>query len=283
MGDLFLSFPQWQGSGPSQELLAAVRALRPHLPDIPFTEVPVAERPLSSAAGNILGRLELEEQFHAARGAIADAQPEHIFTLGGDCSVELAPVEALHRHHGSSLAVVWLDAHGDLNTPESSPSGHFHGMPLRLLLGGTPWCDAPLDPSQVVLAGVRDLDPPEAAFVAAVGMTRCSIAELEADPGRLAQNLARGGFQQVYIHIDLDVLEPTRFAALKCPAPGGLRPETLLAVVQLLKAQCQVVGFSALEFTALREERDRAFLLQLIEAGIGDWLPSSLAKGPESR
>lgn len=283
MRDLFLSFPQWQGSGPSQELLEAVRALRPHLPTIPFTEIPVAEHPISPAIGNIMGRSELEKQFLAAREAIADARLERIFTLGGDCSVELAPIEALHHRHGRRLAVVWLDAHGDLNTPESSPSGHLHGMPLRVLLGDGTWCDAPLDPSQVVLAGVRDLDPPEADFVAVTGMTRSSVAELEADPGRLARILAQHGFQQVYIHIDLDVLEPTEFTSLKCPAPGGLRPETLMTVVQQLKAECQVVGFSVLEFTTLRAKRDLAFLQQLIAASIGDWLPSALAKGPESR
>lgn len=284
MGDLFLAFPQWQGSGPSRELLAAVQALRPHLPDIPFTEIPVAEQPLSPTLCGVLGHAELETQFQAARQAIAAARPDRIFTLGGDCSVELAPIEALHQRHGRSLAVVWLDAHGDLNSPETSPSGYFHGMPLRLLLGSAPrWCAAPLSPSQVVLAGVRELDPPEAAFVTHNHLGRFSVAELEADPGSLAETLVNCGFREVYAHIDLDVLEPATFPPLKCPAPGGLRPETLLRVVEQLNAHARLVGFSILEFTTPQRERDLAFLQRLIATGIGDWLPSALAKGPESR
>lgn len=285
MNDLFLYFPQWQGSGAIPDLLEAADSLRAHWPSLPFTSVPVATGSIAPKERAILGFQDLQTQQRAAQRLIEEARPERIFTLGGDCGVELAPVSWLNHHYRSDLAVVWLDAHGDLNTPESSPSGHFHGMPLRFLLGeGDPsWRFSMLKPAQVVLAGVRELDAAEAAFIQETALPRLSVADLEADPGCVARELQQMGFQHVYVHLDLDVLDPSAFPALKCPTAGGLRVKTLQSVLEHLKTQCRVVGFSLLEFTALRNDRDLDEMRSILEAAIGDWLPSTLAKGPESR
>ena len=101
--------------------------------------------------------------------AISARRPQRIFTIGGTCGGELAPVAYLNAHYRGDLAVVWLDAHADLNTPESSPSGRFHGMVLRTLLGAGPeslvsLVSRRLAPQQIVLAGVRDFDRDEATF-----------------------------------------------------------------------------------------------------------------------
>ena len=105
-------------------------------------------------------RTTLEEQ----TAAIAAGLPQRPLVLGGCCCAHLGAIRGLAARHGR-LAVVWLDAHGDLNTPETSPSGNAWGMPLRLALD-----EGSVAPADVALVGARDLDPPEEAYVAEHGI-----------------------------------------------------------------------------------------------------------------
>jgi arginase family enzyme len=133
--------------------------------------------------------------------AVASDLPARPLVLGGCCCCHLGAVEGLAARHGR-LSVLWLDAHGDLNTPDSSPSGDEWGMPLRMLLErGT------IDAADVVLWGARNLDPPEQEFVAAAG-----IAD---DPDSLL-----GGDGAVYVALDCDVLAPGELAVFMLE-PGG--------------------------------------------------------------
>ena len=100
-----------------------------------------------------------------------------VVTVGGTCGVEAAPVAYLNEQYDGDLAIVWFDAHGDLNAPATSPSGHFHGMVLRTLLGEGPHeyvgeLRRPLRPAQLFLAGTRDLDPEESAYILRAGRSR---------------------------------------------------------------------------------------------------------------
>jgi arginase len=276
--DLFVFFPQWQGSGLSADLWAGAHALRRYLPTIPFQEIAVPLDLNLPFAHGILGFEAILAQQQEAYRLIAEHAPDRIFSLGGDCGIEIVPVSWLNSRHGGQLTVVWLDAHGDLNTPESSPSHHFHGMPLRFLLGaGGPAfessCFSTLNPSQVVMAGVRELDQPEDQFIQESGIQVFTVADITADPGLIARHVIRQGMRNVYLHIDLDILEPGEFPYLKCPAPGGLRITTLLSVIDSLKIECDVVGFSILEYTRIKEGQGLTDILRIIEAGVGDWLP----------
>lgn len=275
--DLFSFFPQWQGSGLSTELWTAAQDLRRQFPSLPFQEIPVSLEPIQDMTDGILGGEAIRSQLQAQRQYIQEAAPERIFTLGGDCSVEIAPVSWLNQRHNGSLAVLWLDAHGDLNSPATSTSRLFHGMPLRFLLGeGGAFAESfqfsRLTPSQVILAGTRELDPPESQFIQESGIQLLRVDELEADPSLLTRWALRQGLQDVYLHVDLDVLEPAEFPYLKCPAPGGMRIDTLLSVIGSLKQECRVVGFSVLEFTQIQDARGIADLKRIFEAGCGDWL-----------
>jgi arginase len=166
----YLYFPQWQGSGPSTALARGAEAIRRALGNrYPFTDIPVEGTPIVERHG-ILGYDPILAQLRTAVGSLNDAAPEAVYTLGGDCGIELAPVGYLHRRYGRRFGVVWLDAHSDINTPETSPSKHFHGMPLRALLGdGDPafvdLAGPPLAPEQVVLVGTREMDPKEGEYV----------------------------------------------------------------------------------------------------------------------
>jgi arginase family enzyme len=144
--------------------------------------------------------------------AVASDLPARPLVLGGCCCSHIGTVEGLVARHGR-VAVLWLDAHGDLNTPESSLSGNEWGMPLRMLLDrGT------IAAADVVLWGARNLDPPEEEFIADAG--------IEDDPDALLDLAAA-----VYVALDWDVLAPDE-AAVFMPEPGG---PTLGEVEQLLQ------------------------------------------------
>jgi len=138
--------------------------------------------------------------------ALAAALPDKPLVLGGCCCSHVGAVEGLATRH-DRLAVVWFDAHGDLNTPESSPSGNLWGMPLRMLLdSGT------VHPADVVLIGARNLDPPEVEFIAASG--------LRTGEGELGDALEGAG--AVYVAFDVDVLDPDDDVVCFMPEPAGL-------------------------------------------------------------
>jgi arginase family enzyme len=203
---------------------------------------------------------DLSANLDAARAIGFD---DRTVTVGGDCGVELAPIEAALAAHGDGLAVVWFDAHGDLNTPGSSPSGAFHGMVLRTLLGdeGPLSPQAKLRPSQVVLAGVRALDPPEKQYVAEHDIALVPPGEL-AD---LPTVVAAAGARAVYVHIDLDVLDPSAFSSVGCPEPGGVTPAALAAAVRSLTDRFPLAGLGITEYEP-SDDRDRDTLRALVEA-----------------
>jgi arginase len=146
--------------------------------------------------------------------------------------------------------VLYLDAHGDLNTPASSPSGRFHGMVLRAALGdGPPALLAlhphPLTADQIIMAGVRDLDPAERDFLAASPI-RPWPPEAISD-GRVLASVEAHRATRWHIHLDLDVLDPDDFPDVTLPTPGG---PTLAAVTRLLVelvTRCTVVSITVTE------------------------------------
>jgi arginase family enzyme len=160
--------------------------------------------------------------------AVASDLPARPIVLGGCCCAHVGAVEGLAARHGR-VGVLWLDAHGDLNTPESSPSGNEWGMPLRMLLDrGT------VDAGDVVLWGARNLDPPEEEFIAdnAIGD----------DPETLL-----GRAEAVYVALDCDVLAPDEMAVYM-PEPGGPTLEELEQLLAEVRESGKLVGVG---FTAL--------------------------------
>ena len=163
-------------------------------------------------------------------------------TIGGDCGVELASVQHANSTQ-DAMAVLWLDAHPDLNTPESSPSGAFTGMVLRTLLGdGTPSLvpPTPVDPSRTILAGIRNTDFGEGDYLAASAVRLLEVQQVSAES--IGQSLAESGATSVYIHVDLDVLDPSEFDGVADPMPFGLTLAVLLEVITSAKATLPLAG-----------------------------------------
>lgn len=161
--------------------------------------------------------------------------PARPLLLGGSCCGHVGAVRELARRRGR-IGVVWIDSHGDLNTPASSSTGNAWGMPLRMLIDA-----GDVSPEDVILLGARNLDPPEIAFIAEAGIRQ--------EPGPLPDD--------VYVALDLDVIRPGDLDVFM-PEPGG---PTFDELARLLASLPTPIGAG---FTGgLRTERNEALLPRL--------------------
>jgi arginase len=268
----FVVVPQWQGSGSSRamRLVDGAEAIRGDLPAASTFSVNV---PLE--AGDELdtgiaraGSLRLVHERTLAVLAEIDGWA---ITIGGDCGVSLAAIGHANERTGGDLAVVWLDAHPDLNTPQSSPSGAFTGMVLRALTGeGVDGLvpARPVESSRIVLAGVRATDEGEEQYMAEAGIRPLGVTEL-ATPELLLDAIAATGASSVYLHIDVDVLDPAEITGLGYPVPFGISAVQLTELVRAVKGRFALAGASLTEFAPATPEaavNDLGTLLRVIGA-----------------
>src|SRR5690348_7522055 len=217
--DLYLFFPQWEGSGETGVHTGATILRQILSPRIPFTEIEVEVSHELRVEHDILGYAHLLRYAQHARHLLSTRHPRRLFPLGGDCGIDVVPISFLNKRYDGDLAVIWLDAHADANTPQSSPSKTFHGMALRTLLGdGTPELLASsfstLLPQQIFLAGVRDLDLPEQQFLTHAQVRIFPSEQLRAHANVLVDAIKKQGFSHVYLHVDVDVLDPVSFPSI---------------------------------------------------------------------
>lgn len=186
--------------------------------------------PALPAAGQ-LDRMRL--LYHAIADATARASNPLLLT--GDCTAALGAIAGLQPRHGRHLAVVWLDGHGDFNTPATTITGYLGGMPLAMLTGRAPEliCHAlglrPVAENNVVLVDARDLDPAEQTALATSG-----VQHVPAEPGTVSAAVRRLGHMPVYLHIDVDVIHSAHLPGLRVPAgpgPGLADIENCLAAI----------------------------------------------------
>jgi arginase len=190
-----------------------------------------------------------EETLGEQNLAIATELPERPLVLGGCCCAHIGAIEGLATRHGR-LALVWLDAHGDLNTPESSPSGDLWGMPLRMLLDS-----GSVETADVLLLGARNLDPPEQEFIASVG--------LSTDPSEFDRVLE--GTEGVYVALDCDVFEPDGIRSFM-PEPGGFSLDETEELFRRIAARTTVFGAG---LSGLAAEQSNVEPLARLTAALG--------------
>jgi arginase len=156
----------------------------------------------------------------------------------GDCTVALGAVAGLQRA-GHDPGVVWFDAHGDVQTMETTTSGFLGGMPLRILVGYRPELAAEplglraIPEERVVLVDARDLDPPEVEYLAQSPMRRISLDDLTEDV------LPEG---ELYLHVDLDIVDPAELPGVRYPAPGGPSFRAVAEAATMVLRTGRVVG-----------------------------------------
>ena len=177
--------------------------------ELPYPEASVIEAD-SLAEQNLLLACEL---------------PDRPIVLGGCCCSHVGAIERLSAGE-ESLAVVWLDAHGDLNTPQSSPSGNAWGMPLRMVID-----DGAVLPHNVALVGARNLDPPEVEFIESSGV----------QTGDGAIERALEGADAVYVALDCDSFDPGELAVFM-PEPDGLRLDEVEELLRDLSSRSRIAG-----------------------------------------
>jgi arginase len=248
----YVVIPQWQGSGSSRALRLGdgAEAIRG---DLPGSSTRVVEVPMEAGdeLGSGLARLGSLQLVRERSLAVLAEVPDWALAIGGDCGIALAPIEHALERTAGDLAVVWFDAHPDLNSLDSSPSGAFSGMVLRTLLGDgvaglVP--AVPLAADRLVLAGVRSVDDGEDAYLAGSGIARLGVDELAAADGLVAAVEATGA-ASVYLHIDLDVLDPAELDGVSEPVPFGLAATTLVQAIRAVKARYRVAGASIAGFS----------------------------------
>ena len=194
--------------------------------------------------------------------------------LGGDHSIAIGTLAGLAAAAGQPGGVIWIDAHGDLNTPETSPSGNVHGMPLAAAVGrASEWFahdDLTLpavDPSRVVLVGIRSLDSHERAFLHESGIRVFTMSDIdrigiERALREALDRVAGPGF--VHVSLDLDALDPEVAPGVGTPVKGGLTYREAHLACELIAESGTVGSFEVVEVNPILD-RENATALTAVE------------------
>jgi len=219
-------------------------------------------------------------------GAVTDrAFP---LVLAGNCGSSLGTVSGVRAatpNDLSDIGVIWLDAHGDFNTPETTATGFLDGTVLAALTGrGWHTLSAsipgfrPVSDAHVVLVGARDIDPGEEELLAASRVMRVEAARMEADGAQAALDVALTELarhvSRVYLHIDLDVHEPSEAQANQYVVQGGLAAATVRELVRVVAGRFSIVAAALTAYDPTYDGRMLDVGLRLMEAIAASRVPS---------
>lgn len=213
--------------------------------------VELGNRDLDKVDG-IEAKIVVVEQLEAALEVIRQHQPARIVTLGGECSVSVAPFSQLAARYGDELAVLWVDSHPDVGTPASTYPG-YHAMAVAALTGhGDPDVLALLPatgaPERVALVGVHAWDEDDFAKVAKWGIRSLRPNDLRHSSQPLLDWLAGTGCTRVAIHFDVDTVDSNEIVLGLGAEPDGLRGAEVRRVVADAAAAADVVGLTVAEY-----------------------------------
>jgi len=215
---------------------------------------------------------EIRETCEALREAVERTLEEGSFpiVLGGDHSIAIGTIAGLARHHrarGRKIGLVWFDAHADSNTPETSPSGNIHGMPLAVTLGlGAPELvglagHAPMvEGAHAVAVGLRSVDAAERANVRASGLGAITMRGIDERGMRavMEEAIARAGDGTAGIHVsfDLDAMDPDYAPGVGTPSPGGLSYREAHLAMEMLADSGKVISAEVVEANPILDQRN---------------------------
>ncbi len=205
--------------------------------------------------------------------------------LGGDHAQAVGTISGLSRYwrkRGKRVGVVWVDAHTDMNTPDTSPSGNIHGMPLAALLGYGPKellmlaGDEPaLDPRDVVIVGARDVDTMEIPLVKETGVRVYTMSEMDARGTAecVREAFARATYASAGVHLsfDLDGVDPADAPGVGTPVPGGLNLRESHLVCETAAASGKLLGMEMVELNPTLDIANKTGRLAvwLIQSALG--------------
>lgn len=201
--------------------------------------------------------------------------------LGGDHSLSVGSIRGAAKH--KKLGVIWVDAHADFNTPETTPSGNIHGMPLAALCGfGDPrlvslWDETPpiLDPQRVAVIGARDLDLGEKQNLRAAGVMVQSMEQIDrlgmvTALERAIERVSRD-VDGIYLSFDMDSLDPRHAPGVGTPVPGGLTFREAHLACEVIAETGKLIGMDMVEVNPILDEQNQTALLavEFIRSALG--------------
>lgn len=195
----------------------------------------------------------------------ADSGELPIF-LGGDHSLSIGTVSAITAGQ-PEIGVLWVDAHGDFNTPEITPSGNVHGMALAALLGqGAPELTGigrpgpKMQASQVVILGARDIDAQEKKALRAAGVLVITMREVDTMGVAAAAQQALAHFshlRRIHVSLDMDALDPAEAPGVGTPVPGGFSYREAHLLMEILHDAGKVASLDIVEINPILDDRNR--------------------------
>ncbi len=205
--------------------------------------------------------------------------------LGGDHSIavgSISGIAAFARKKRKKVGVLWVDAHGDMNTPSTSPSGNVHGMPLAVLLGYGPnelksvgGNARKIDPNNVVLVGVRSLDEGERRFIEQTGVYVYTMHEIDRQGVHRVMKKALSkvteGTDYLHVSLDLDAVDPTVAPGVGTPVKGGLDYREAHLIMELLFESKAMTSLEIVEVNPILDEHNTSaeFAVELVQSAFG--------------
>lgn len=191
------------------------------------------------------------EQTKAALAKLRENNPDRIVTLGGECSVSVVPFTYLAQKYPGDVAVVWIDAHPDVNLPYDDYKG-YHAMALTACLGMGDEeimnvLPGKFETSKSLLVGLRSWDEGMKERQKELGIIGLSPAEVAADSTAVQEWLKGTGVSKVVIHFDLDVLDPNEMIAGVGVEPDGMKIQEVVRVINDIAAEYDLVGLTVAE------------------------------------
>ena len=216
-------------------------------------------------------------------GALADGKFPLI--LGGDHSAAIGTVSGVSHHlrsRGEKLGMVWIDAHTDMNTPASTPSGNVHGMPLACCIGlGPPELSSiygyspKIDPANVALVGIRSVDQQERDNVQRSGVHAFTMRDIDERGMRAvieqAIEVASAGTSGIHVSLDMDAVDPDEAPGVGTPVRGGITYREAHLAMETLGDTGRLTSLEAVEVNPVIDEANRTAILavELVMSAMG--------------
>ena len=197
--------------------------------------------------------------------------------LGGDHSIAIGTIAGVLQHK-KKLGILWFDAHGDINTVETSPSGNIHGMSVAVSLGSgherllaIGGVEARLDPAKIVMIGIRDLDPGEKILLKTLGVTVFTMHEIDimgmAKVMAEAIRIVSDGTDGIHVSFDMDVMDPLHAPGVGTPVVGGLTYRESHLAMELVSAANIVTSAEFAEVNTVLDNKNQTAKLAVALIG----------------